>query len=481
LSSLFHFPPSIFAFRFSLFPPYHLSMRKYPPGPEPGFFDGLRSPIRRDPLPFMERVFRNYGDIVCLRFFHIRTFLLFHPDHIEDVIVNNAHKFIKGRVLRANRHIFGNGLLTSEGDFWLRQRRMMQPAFHRSRIANYASTMTACATHLLESWKPHQPVDLHDAMMRLTLQVVGKTLFSTDVERDAPQVGETLHVLLEYATDFRRLMVTPKWLPTKMNRDANRAVRQLNAIIDRIIQQRRQSNEDTGDLLSMLLHAQDDDGSRMTDQQLRDEALTLFLAGHETTASTLSWTWWLLAQHPCVEEKLHAELDSVLQGRTPALDDLPQLTYTSHILSESLRLYPPAWAIARLAIEDHELAGYPVPKGTGIAAIPWVIHRDPRWYDSPDLFNPDRWEGDLLKKIPRFAYLPFSSGPRQCIGNSFALMEATLVLATIAQKFRFNLLPGHPVLPLASITLRPRHGLHVQVESRTASHPATPRSYTAAT
>jgi cytochrome P450 len=448
-------------------------MRNYPPCPEPGFFDGLRSPLRKDPLAFMSRVSREHGDIVCLRFFHIRTFLLFHPDHIEDVLVNNSKKFIKGRVLRANRHIFGNGLLTSEGNFWLRQRRMMQPAFHRSRIANYATTMTACATSLLESWKPDQPLDLHEAMMRLTLQVVGKTLFSADVERDAPQVGENLQVLLEFTTDFRRLVMTPKWLPTKMNRQAGRAVRKLTQIIDRIIQQRRESNEDTGDLLSMLIHAQDDDGSRMTAQQLRDEALTLFLAGHETTASTLSWTWMLLAQHPRVEEKLHAELDSVLNGRTPTLDDLPRLTYTSHVLSESMRLYPPAWAIPRLTIENHELGGYPVPKGIGIAAVPWVVHRDPRWYDSPESFVPERWEGDLLKKIPRFAYFPFSFGPRQCIGNSFALMEATLVLATIAQQFRFRLLPNRPVVPLPSITLRPRHGLHVQTESRVSKAKST--------
>ncbi len=314
--------------------------------------------MRRDPLAFMTRVAREYGDIVCLRFFHIRTFLITNPEHIEDVLVTNARKFIKGRVLRANRHIFGDGLLTSEGDFWLRQRRMMQPAFHRSRIANYASTMTACTNHLIESWKPGEPLDLHEAMMRLTLEVVGKTLFHADVERDAPQVGENLQVLLEFTSDFRRLVMTPKWLPTRLNRQANRAVRQLTKIIDRIIQQRRESKEDTGDLLSLLLLAQDEDGSRMTAQQLRDEALTLFLAGHETTASSLSWTWWLLAQNPDVEQKLHAELDAVLSGRTPTLDDLPKLTYTSCILSESLRLYPPAWAIARLAIEDHKLGGY---------------------------------------------------------------------------------------------------------------------------
>ncbi|MGB7437995.1 MAG: cytochrome P450 [Candidatus Acidiferrum sp.] len=439
---------------------------RYPPGPEQGFFDGLRSPLRHNPLAFMSRVAREYGDIVCLRFLHFRTYLLFHPDQIEDVIVNSARKFIKGRVLRANRHLFGNGLLTSEGEFWLRQRRMMQPAFHRNRIANYAGTMAGCATRLAESWRPGQQIDLHDAMMRLTLQIVGKTLFHADVERDAPLVGENLQVLLEHTFDFRRLLITPHWLPTRRNLKAQRAVRNLTQIIDHIIQQRRNSNEDTGDLLSLLIHAQDEDGSRMTTQQLRDEALTLFLAGHETTASTLSWTWWLLVQNSRVEEKLHAELDSVLNGRTPTLEDLPRLPYVSHIISESLRLYPPAWAMARLAIEDHALGDYPVSKGTGIAAVTWVVHRDPRWYEKPEQFLPERWDSDLLKKIPRFAYFPFGYGPRQCIGNSFALMEAALVLATIAQHFRFTLVPGHLVVPLASLTLRPRYGLHVQLESR---------------
>jgi cytochrome P450 len=445
----------------------------YPPGPEQGFFDGLRSQLRRDPLAFMSRAADDYGDIVCLRFFHLHTYILFHPDHIEDVIVNSARKFIKGRVLRANRFLFGNGLLTSEGHFWLRQRRMMQPAFHRNRIANYASTMTDCATRLLESWRPGQQLDIHDAMMRLTLQIVAKTLFRADVEHDAPEVGENLQILLEFTLDFRRLLMTPSWLPTRRNLQARRAVRNLTHIIDRIIQQRRASNDDAGDLLSLLIHAQDEDGSRMTTQQLRDEALTLFLAGHETTASALSWTWLLLAQNPRVEQKLHAELDSVLAGRAPTLDDLAQLPYTSNVITESMRLYPPAWAMARLAIEDHTLDGYPVPKGTGISAITYVVHRDPRWYENPEEFLPERWEGDLLKKIPRFAYFPFGYGPRQCIGNSFALMEANLVLATLAQHFRFTLLPDHPVVPLASITLRPRHGLHVQIESRVAEPLAT--------
>jgi cytochrome P450 len=243
-------------------------------------------------------------------------------------------------------------------------------------------------------------------------------------------------------------------------------VRNLTEIIDRIIEQRRASGDDAGDLLSLLIHAQDEDGSRMTTQQLRDEALTLFLAGHETTASTLSWTWLLLAENPRVEGKLHAELDAVLGGRAPTLDDLARLPYTNYVLTESLRLYPPAWAMARLAIEDHELGGYPVPPGTGIAGVTWIVHRDKRWYEKPEEFLPERWEGDLLKRIPRFAYFPFGFGARQCIGNAFALMEAALVLATLAQRFRFVPLADQTVEPMASITLRPRNGLHVCVEGR---------------
>ncbi len=216
----------------------------------------------------------------------------------------------------------------------------------------------------------------------------------------------------------------------------------------------------------MLLAAKDEDGSRMDDRQLRDEALTLFLAGYETTANLLAWTWWLLATHPQVESKLHRELDGELAGRTPTLDDLPKLRYAEHILTESLRLYPPAWGMARLAIEDHEIAGYPVPAGTGVAIAQWVVQRDPRWYEAADEFRPERWEGDLQKRLPRFAYFPFGGGPRQCIGNLFALMEATLVMATVAQRFRLRMRQGAEIVPMASITLRPKNGVAVRLEAR---------------
>jgi cytochrome P450 len=442
---------------------------KFPPGPSFGLGRWSLGPLNSgDPLRYFTGIIREYGDVVGLRVFNFRILLINHPDHIEDVLVNHPRKFIKGRVLQANKRVFGRGLLTSEGDFWLRQRRLTQPAFHRARIAGYASTMVEYAERLLHEWSDGEERDVHKEMMRLTLQIVGKTLFDADVERDAKDIGKSMELLLELGADFRRALFVPHWLPTPTNIRQERAIRQIEKVLYRIIAEKRASGRDAGDLLSMLLAAQDEDGSRMTDKQLRDEAITLFLAGHETTANTLSWTWSLLAQNPAVEAKLHAELRTVLAGRAPSLDDLPKLVYTNHIITESLRLYPPAWGTARTAIEDHEIAGYSVPQGSGVSFTQWTVHRDPRWYEAPDEFRPERWEGDVLKRLPRFAYFPFGGGPRQCIGNTFALMETALILATIAQQFRFRLVEGHPVVPLASITLRPRHGIRAVLELRAA-------------
>ncbi len=445
---------------------WRASRKKFPAGPSEGLKRWSLGPLNDNPLDYFTKVAREYGDIAGLRVLNFRSIFINHPDLIEEVLVTNARKYSKGRVLRANRHVFGEGLLTSEGDFWLRQRRLAQPAFHRARIASYAATMVEYTQRMLNGWRGGEARDAHQEMMRLTLQIVGKTLFDADVERDAQDVGKSLELLLEIGANFRRAIFVPHWLPTPTNLRVKREVAQIEKILYRIIGERRASGRDAGDLLSMLLCAQDEDGSRMTDRQLRDEAITLFLAGHETTASTLSWTWWLLAQNPAVEAKLHAELDAVLGDPGPSLDDLPKLAYTGHVITESLRLYPAAWGMARLAIEDHEIAGYPVTKGMGVAMAQWVVHRDSRWYDAPEEFRPERWENDLWKRLPRFAYFPFGGGPRQCIGNAFALMEATLILATIARKFRLRLVANHPVAPLASITLRPRHGVRVTLESR---------------
>ena len=438
----------------------------FPPGPPSNGWAGSYSAYSRDPLAFLPEAVRTYGDVIGLRFLKFRIYFVNHPAVIEDVLVNQARKFGKGRVLKANKRLFGQGLLTSEGDFWLRQRRLAQPAFHRTRIASYAVAMVDYAARLTDSWKDGEQRDIHAEMMRLTLQIVGKTLFDVEVNQEVQQVGHALEALMELNSDFRRLMLVPAWLPTPTNVKAELAIRRLDKIIYRIIAERRATGSDKGDFLSMLLNAQDDDGSRMDDHQLRDEALTLFLAGHETTAVALSWTWWLLAQHPEVEAKLHDEINSVLAGRLPTLEDLPSLRYTERVVTESMRLYPPAWGMARMALEDTEVGGYRLRKGSGVTVAQWVVHRDPRWYDSPDEFRPERWEGDLAKRLPRFAYFPFGGGPRQCIGNSFAMMETILVLATIAQLFRFRIVPEHPVVPIASITLRPRYGIKVLLQKR---------------
>jgi cytochrome P450 len=440
--------------------------QEFPPGPPSGRWRGSFFQYSRDPLTFLPEAIHTYGDVIGLRFLKFRIYFLNHPDMIEDLLVTQARKFEKGRVLKANKRLFGKGLLTSEGDFWLRQRRLAQPAFHRSRINSYAEAMVQYADSLVKTWKHGEQRDIHVEMMGLTLQIVGKTLFGVEVTGEVQEVGHALEALMELNSDFRRLMLVPGWMPTVTNIRAELAIRRLDKIIYKIIKQRRGSGEDRGDLLSMLLQAQDEDGSHMSDTQLRDEALTIFLAGHETTAVTLSWTWWLLAQHPEVEAKLHRELDSVLNGRTPTLDDLPSLRYTDRVITESMRLYPPAWGMARMAVEDTELAGYKIRKGSGVTVSQWAVHRDPRWFDAPLEFRPERWEGDLAKRLPRFAYFPFGGGPRQCIGNSFALMETALVLATIAQQFRFNIVPEHPVVPIASITLRPRYGIKVVLEKR---------------
>jgi len=442
------------------------SAQKFPPGPPPNLIRSLFGAMQQNPLDYFTAMAQQYGDVSGMRIGKFRSLFINHPDLIEDVLVNNSRKYHKGRILQANKYLFGEGLLTSEGDFWLRQRRLAQPAFHRARVSAYAATMAEYTEELVSTWRNGEERDIHEEMMQLALRIVGKTLFDADVTQDAKEVGETLDILLHIAANFGRTILVPLWVPTPRNIRAKLGIKRLEKVIYRIIAERRANGRDTGDLLSILLQAQDEDGTRMNDRQLRDETITLFLAGHETTANTLSWTWWLLAQNPAVEKKFHEELDGVLGGRAPEVDDLPKLAYLSNVLTESLRLYPTAWGMARLAAEEHEIAGYPVRPGYGVAFAQWVIHRDARWFDAPLEFRPERWDNGLAKQLPRFAYFPFGGGPRQCIGNTFALMEASVVLATIGQKFRFQLVPNHKVTPLASITLRPKNGIQMTLEAR---------------
>ena len=364
----------------------------------------------------------------------------------------------------------GNGLLLSEGDFWRRQRRLAQPAFHRQRLVSFATTMVDSTQAMLTRWEgfePGAPFDVAQEMMRLTMGIVSRTLLGMDVSedaRDARNVSGALTRLLEESNRRLLSVIRLEKLPLPRNLRFKKDIALLDSVVFKIIAQRRKSGEDTGDLLSMFMHARDEEtGEGMDDRQLRDEVMTMFLAGHETTANLLSWTWMLLSQHPAVQDKLRAELAEVLGGKAPTFEDLPRLTYTRMVLEEVLRLYPPAWILARQAREADEIGGFTIPKDSLIVLCSYVVHRLPRLWPNPEGFDPERFAPGREEGRHKYAYFPFSGGPRSCIGNAFAMMEAQLVLATVAQRFRLDLLPGHPVKADPSITLRPKDGVRVTI------------------
>jgi cytochrome P450 len=441
---------------------------KRPPGPKPRFPIGNMPLASANPLAVFQGWAREFGDIFYYRAAWIHVYFLNHPDLIEAVLVRNYQNFLKDHVVRKSRWFFGDGLLTNEGESWLRQRRLSQPAFHRERIASYAKIMTGYAEQMLASWesKDGETCDIHQEMMQLTLRIVVRALFNVESE-EIGEISAAMNVLMRNSVGLRLLLPpVARYLPTPAMIEFRRAVRRLDETVYRIITQRREAESDSGDLLSMLMQARDEDGSRMTDKQLRDEVLTFLLAGHETTALALSWTWHLLGQNPEVEQKLHEELDRVLDGRVPVFAELPALGYTERVIKESLRLYPPAWGLARTVIKEFELGGYRIPAGANVVMSTWVMHHDPRYFPEPEKFEPDRWLPERAQKLPKFAYFPFGGGPRQCIGASFALMEATLLLATIAQKYQFRAEPGHIVTPTPSFTLRPKQGIRMRREKR---------------
>jgi cytochrome P450 len=424
----------------------------------------------RDPLAFLTDLAQRYGDIARVPLGAETLYLFNHPDLIREVLVTQHRNFHKGRGLERARMLLGTGLLTSEDEFHLRQRRLAQPAFHRQRVAAYGATMAAYAAARRDRWRAGAVIDAHREMMALTLAIVGKTLFDADVEHEAAEIGEALATTFEafqfgFLLPFGELL---ERLPLPATLRFKKARARLDATIYRLIEERRRSGADHGDLLSMLLLAQDTegDGGGMTDLQLRDEAMTLFLAGHETTANALTWTWYLLSQHPAVEARLHAEVDAALGGRLPAADDLGALPYTRMVLAESMRLYPPAWILGRRAVAPFEAGGYEIPTRSIVLMSQFVTHRDARWFPDPEQFDPERFTPDRQAQRPKFAYFPFGGGPRVCIGEQFAWMEGVLVLATIAQRWRLSLVPGHPVALQPIITLRPKFGMRMTVTPR---------------
>ena len=428
---------------------------------------GVMREFNRDTLGFIERC-RDYGDVVRTRFLWVNAFFLYNPADIETMLTTNARSYRKAQSLRSPffHRLVGNGLVTSEGEFWRRQRRLAQPAFHRQRISSYGDIMVQYAQRTIANWQDGEQRDLSRDMTRLTLEIVVKTLFNSDVSKDADHVGQILTSLVKpFASQATLKWILDNRLPTPGHRRYFNAVSEIDRIVFRIIAERRASGYDEGDLLSMLLQAQDDDGTRMSDAQLRDEVMTLFLAGHETTALALSWSWYLLASHPEAEKKFHAELDEVLGGRTPTVADMASLKYTEMIAKEAMRLYPPAYAVGREAIEETEIGGFRVPKGTQLFAFQWVTHRDARFFEDPAAFKPERWTSEKSEQLPKYAYFPFGGGPRQCIGNYFAMMEIVLLLATIGQRFRFAL-TDEKVEVLPVLSLRPKSGIKVKLHHR---------------
>ena len=444
-----------------------------PPGPAPrrGIMDSLRyyAAFAHDPIGFVAGRFEQYGDIYWTPTSDGGLFVLKHPDHVREALVTRASSFTKEHTAFTQlSRVLGEGLLTTDGDTWTRQRRMVQPAFAPSRMAGYAQVMIEESRRTSESWRTEDERDMSEEMASLTLRIVGRTLFGHDVPgADIRAIGRAMDA-------FQRSLSSPEflpsWMPTPGRRELDRAMKELNAIIHRLIEARRAetSREPRTDLLEMLVTAVDVEGrgGKLSVKEVRDQLVTLFLAGHETTSNALTWTWACLAQNPACERALHAELDAVLGDRQPELADLEHLPYTEQVLSESMRLYPPIYLIARRASEDTSVGGYPVPRGSEVIIWVYMAHRDPRFFPEPEVFRPERFTKEQVALLPKHAYLPFGGGPRACIGKTFAMMEARLILATLAQRHRVALAPGQALDVKPRITLTPKGGMRMLASAR---------------
>lgn len=437
-----------------------------PPGPKGRFLVGNFPLASPDPLGLYTEWARKFGDIFYYRSGPRQVYFLNHPDFVEEMLVLQAKHFSKDWVLRNARWLFGNGLLTAEGDEWKRQRHFAQPIFHHERIMSYAATMTAYTEQAVARWQVDEIRSIHKDMMDLTLRIAAKTLLGIDLRDETGTYRNSLNEIAKSVSGNQMLFPAfLRFLPLPSLLRSRRTVAQFDALIQKLISQRRKNSKNGVDLLSMLLESHDEDGNGMMEDQVRDEVITFLIAGHGTTAMSLSWTWYLLSQNQVAEKRLHDELKSILGGKTPSFEDVQSLKYTAKVIRESMRLYPPVWAFGRTAAtQDCMIGGYSIPKGAEVFACQWTVHRDSRFYDYPDLFDPDRWDSERTHSLPKFAYFPFGGGARMCIGASFATMEAILVLATIAQKFRLRLVPGHPVAPVPGLTLVPKYGMKMKVE-----------------
>jgi cytochrome P450 len=439
-----------------------------PPGPKGLPVLGLALDVRKDPLGTLQRLAREYGDVVSMPVMGTSRVLVNRPDYIQQLLILDHAKLYKSVLTKlVVGPLLGQGLLISEGDFWRRQRRLAQPAFHRSRTNEYSPVMVECALDHIHNWRAGETRNIAEEMMKLTLEVAVRTLFGTSLAGDSVAIGKAMTFLMRhYLRRARTPWRLPESWPTPANRRARREVEYMDSLIYGIISDRKKDTRPRNDLLSLLMSAMHEDGSQMTERQVRDESMTLFVAGHETTALSLAWTWYLLGENPAAEARLHDELRVVLAGRPAEVSDLEKLPFLNAVVHESLRLYPPAYMMARMNVEAVTLGGYEIPPRTTLLASQWVMHRDPRFYEQPERFMPERWLGGLEQRLAPGAYFPFGDGPRRCIGQGFAQLETSLVIAAIAQKFRFRLRKGFPVVPEPLVTLRPKYGIEMTIEPR---------------
>lgn len=449
---------------------------KLAPGPTGHFLWGSLRDREKDTLGFFVEAARDYGDVMRCRFGPILAHLVTNPEHVKYVLQENNRNYNRQTIGQAKmRMLLGQGLITSDGDFWLRQRRIAQPAFHRQKIASFAEMMVKATQDMLKTWaqysQTNKPLDIVAEMTKVTLRIVGETLLSTDISGDSDKIGEALSVALHYIMDrLNGYFDFVEKLPTAKNRRYWQAAKTLDRVVLDIIAQRRQTPTQINDLLGMLMAARDEEtGESMTDQQLRDEVMTIFTAGHETTANALVWTWYLLSQHPQVYRQLQHEIDTVLQGKAPTISDLPKLNYLTNVIKESMRLYPPVWLIARAVIEDDEIGGYYIPAKSVMLVSPYITHRYASVWENPEGFDPERFNPTNVAQLPRFAYFPFGGGPHLCIGNDLAIMEMQLIMATILQHYRLDIVPGYTVKLDALITLRPKDPLWMRLMPRESS------------
>jgi cytochrome P450 len=442
------------------------------PGPRGAPVVGSLFDAWRNPLKLLHDGARDHGNVVRFRFGIYAYVLVSGVSEIQHVLVKNQKNYTKSRNYQGLKLVLGDGLLTSEGERWRRQRRLAQPAFHVQRLRGLATSMAGLTTETIERWKAlpetGRTLDMHGEMMRLTFRIVGKTLCSADVEGDAQAIGKAMTVAMQFANDYiEQFQLIPPWLPLPKNIRFQRARKTLDALVYRLIEEHRRKGDHEGDLLGMLMSVTDEEGGgAMTPAQLRDEVLTLVLAGFETTANALTWTLYLLARHPEVARKLEEEAIRVLGGREATFEDLPRLEYTERVLSEAMRLYPPAWCFERQTVQADEIGGYAIPRGTTIAICPYVLHRNPMYWEAPDAFDPDRFLPERSTERSRFAYLPFGDGPRICIGKGFAMMEMKIVLAMLAGAFQLRLASAEQVEVDPRITLRPKNGMRMTLTPR---------------